>query len=171
MKYFLLLFWMLAFLKINAQHDTITLNSGRTLVGSGELFYNDRIIFIDTAQKEYMVMTRDVSTARIKYDVGMYGDNSAGYKMAYSIEELKKHVSTPDWKGPEVHLDKAGNFGIAAVVVGLGGIALSAVGAATGKPPLAYAGAGVGGIGFCLLIPTFIHIKQAGRVSGNYQIP
>ncbi len=60
-------------------------------------------------------------------------------------------------------LQKAGKCGIAGGVLSLGGTILSVVGAVTGRPALAYVGAGVGGTGMILNFVAFGKLIKAGR--------
>lgn len=61
------------------------------------------------------------------------------------------------------HFINAGGFGIASVLLMVGGVAASAAGAATGNKIVVYAGAGMSGAGLLFLIPTFTNITKGGK--------
>jgi hypothetical protein len=75
------------------------------------------------------------------------------------FKKLKYRSELSSW-----HLEQAGNWGIASAVFGIGGGIMALAGGLTGKPVVAYVGAGVGAFGFLYTIPAFVNLKKAGRV-------
>lgn len=57
----------------------------------------------------------------------------------------------------------AGGFGVASVLLMVGGVVSTSVGAATGNKIAIYSGAGLSGAGLIFLIPTFTNVINGGK--------
>lgn len=160
------LFYALLFLPAIAfcQLDTVTVGS-TSVIGKMTNNYKDRIIIETVDGINYMIFKERVSSMSVKNKVLVNG--MVGYEYAKNMNEINFKGLKP-YKDQSFHLKKAGLLGIISSSFMLGGGFISGIGSGinyeSDRMAVMVVGSIIATVGMCTLVPTFVHVRKAGKV-------
>ena len=179
MKYIITVIILLLIVYAKAQGDFIIIKNGAVFTNIQDFKNNpDFIRVTDSTGKQWTYLKERVKSFSLHYTLN---DSSKTEGFITTFADLDKYIpfENPEDRLPKVtaptklnlylpehasqHLQAAGSFGITSVSMTIGGGLFALIGGLIQTIPLIYVGYGVGSTGFLLLLPTFIHLHQAGR--------
>jgi hypothetical protein len=158
-------FCFFACLTASAQkYDTLCTKSNLAIIG--EIYTaNTEFYYIITNENKKIKVAKDVVVPCNETQLKILRNGDVlqpQYHYAINIDS-NKTISGAFNKKQNPYLIKAGGFLAVSIVGTIAGSVLSSVGAVTGKPGLAYAGVGIGGVSLLLNIGTAVNLIKAGK--------
>lgn len=129
----------------------------KIVYGTGKVYWDADKVYSPNEQIEQKNLSDSISVGKNEIVVKEYVVNNENL-----LERFKELNNRTQQSG--IYLQKAGKWGISASVLFLSGTAMALAGAFTGTAELSYVGAGIGGIGLIITIPSFVNVKKAGVV-------
>lgn len=142
MKQIILLFIIFCSICTSAQ-DTLRATDGRVIIGVYSGNYDDGVIMVDTKLVQHYVPYLTIAST------------------SFIVKKGTAHVKLRNHSGN--YLRKAGTYGILSVVLTVGGVLSTTLGAVYKQPALVYTGSGLSGAGFLLIIPAWYQVSRAGH--------
>lgn len=170
MKNALLIFALFATSTLLAQSDTVTMNNGTAFIGRADGCFKDCVSFTDTTGKKLLFYYDNISSLSVGYQYTTVEGKDISLRYT-GLAQLRSAFKGTSFHDQRFFLRKAGSLGAASAAAMLIGGVLSGIGTAAKNPGLAYAGIGVGGVGFVMLFPTFSALHKAGTTDNYVRYP